>query len=46
MAIHHSPLSFPSHRCDDCGINAVEDNDFVSGIDHVEGRAPLEVAWS
>lgn len=32
-------------RCNDCGIDTVEDNDFVAGIDHVEGREPIEVAF-
>ncbi|KAL7009866.1 hypothetical protein EMMF5_000774 [Cystobasidiomycetes sp. EMM_F5] len=32
--------------CNDCGIDTVEDNDFVAGIDHVEGREPIEVAFS
>lgn len=31
--------------CDDCGVDTLEDNDFVAGVDHVEGREPLEVAF-
>lgn len=34
-----------ARRCDDCGVDTLEDNDFVAGIDHVEGREPLEVAF-
>jgi len=32
--------------CNDCGIDTLEDNDFVAGIDHVEGREPIEVAFA
>merc|ERR1711939_813777 len=32
--------------CADCGIDSLEDNDFVAGIDHVEGREPIAVDFT
>ncbi|KAK9895128.1 hypothetical protein P389DRAFT_172710 [Cystobasidium minutum MCA 4210] len=32
--------------CADCGVDCVEDNDFAAGIEHVEGREPIEFAFS
>lgn len=33
------------NRCADCGVDCVEDNDFAAGIDHVDGREPIEFAF-
>merc|ERR1712228_742946 len=32
--------------CNDCGIDACEDNAFAAGAEHVDGREPIEFAYS
>ena len=46
--LHHTCLTlanlstFLQCRCADCGVDSVEDNDFAAGIEHVDGREPIE----